>query len=74
MPRKRSFSPLRALEASLECQNRRCTRSKGDAIRVRLGVTDPDFPDIPRGGWAGKITEVEEGEPQLYLIRGARTP
>jgi hypothetical protein len=41
----------------------------GDAIRVRSGVTDPDFPDIPLGGWAGKITEVEEGDPPLYLIR-----
>ena len=41
----------------------------GDAIRVRPGVVDPDFPDIPLGGWAGKITEVEEGAPPLYLIR-----
>ena len=41
----------------------------GDAVRVRAGVTDPDFPDIPLGGWAGKITEVEEGNPPLYLIR-----
>lgn len=41
----------------------------GDAVRVRPGVTDPDFPDIPLGGWAGRITEVEEGDPPLYLIR-----
>jgi len=41
----------------------------GDAVRVRSGVTDPDFPDIPLGGWAGKITEVENGNPPLYLIR-----
>ncbi len=41
----------------------------GDAVRVRSGVTDPDFPDIPLGGWAGKITEVEDGDPPLYLIR-----
>jgi Calcium binding len=41
----------------------------GDAVRVRSGVTDPDFPDIPHGGWAGKITAVEEGDPSLYLIR-----
>lgn len=38
----------------------------GDLVRVRSGVTDPDFSDIPLGGWAGKITEVE---PPLYLIR-----
>lgn len=41
----------------------------GDAVRVRSGVTDPDFPDIPLGGWTGKITEVELGDPALYLIR-----
>jgi hypothetical protein len=41
----------------------------GDVVRVRSGVTDPDFPDIPLGGWAGKITEVEDGDPPLYLIR-----
>ena len=41
----------------------------GDKVRVRTGVTDPDFSDIPLGGWAGKITEVEDGDPPLYLIR-----
>lgn len=44
----------------------------GDAVRVRVGVNDPDFPDIPLGGWAGKINEVEESEPPLYLIRWSR--
>jgi Calcium binding len=43
--------------------------AQGDAVRVRSGVTDPDFPDIPLGGWAGKITEVEEGNPPHYLVR-----
>jgi hypothetical protein len=41
----------------------------GDPVRVRSGVVDPDFADIPLGGWAGKITEVEDGDPPLYLIR-----
>jgi len=41
----------------------------GDAVRVCSGVTDPDFPDIPLGGWAGKITGAEEGNPPLYSIR-----
>ncbi len=41
----------------------------GDAVRVCSGVTNPDFSDIPLGGWAGKITEVEAGSPPLYLIR-----
>jgi len=45
----------------------------GDAVRVRPGVTDPDFPDIPLGGWAGEITEVEEGDAPLYLIRWSKT-
>jgi hypothetical protein len=42
---------------------------RGDSVRVRSGVTNPDFPDIPLGGWAGKITEVEEGNAPLCLIR-----
>lgn len=41
----------------------------GVTVRARAGVTDPDFPDIPLGGWAGKIAEIEEGSPPLYLIR-----
>jgi hypothetical protein len=41
----------------------------GDSVRVRTGVTDPDFPDIPLGGWVGKIAEVEDGDTPLYLIR-----
>jgi Calcium binding len=41
----------------------------GNTAQVRSGVTDPDFPDIPLGGWVGRITEVEEGQPPLYLVR-----
>lgn len=41
----------------------------GDAVRVLFGVSDPDFPDTPLGGWAGKIAEAEEGTPPTYLIR-----
>lgn len=43
----------------------------GDEVRVRQGVTDPDFPDIPIGGWAGAVTEIQRG-PTLYLIRWNR--
>ena len=25
----------------------------GDKVRVKYGVIDPDFPDIPLGGWTG---------------------
>lgn len=54
MPRSRKASPKFAV---------------GTSVRVRIGVTDPDFPDIPLGGWVGKITEVEEGKTTLFLIR-----
>ena len=40
----------------------------GDSVRVKLGVTDPDFPDIPFGGWAGTILEFGDGDPRTYLI------
>ena len=36
---------------------------------VKPGTTDPDFPDIPFGGWAGKIQEVDQrSAPPTYLI------
>ena len=44
----------------------------GDAVRVRAGIMDPDFPDIPLGGWAGKITQVENVSPPLYRIRWSK--
>jgi hypothetical protein len=43
--------------------------SVGNAVRVKKGVTDPDFPDIPLGGWAGTVQEVDpEADPPLYLV------
>src|SRR5689334_10850819 len=41
----------------------------GDGVRVKFGVRDPDFPDIPLGGWAGMVKEVghDKGE-TTYLI------
>jgi len=44
------------------------TFSVDDAVRVKLGVTDSNFPDISLGGWAGTITEVQDGDPRTYLI------
>jgi hypothetical protein len=36
---------------------------------VKSGTTDPDFPDIPLGGWAGMIQDVNQrSNPPLYLI------
>ena len=43
--------------------------SVGDAVRVKRGVADPNFDDIPIGGWAGRITEMQYLNPPMYLIR-----
>lgn len=41
----------------------------GTQVRVKPGITDPDFPDIPLGGWAGTVREVNQKEnPPAYLI------
>ena len=32
----------------------------GDRVRVRYGVPDPDYADLPLGGWAGTITSIDE--------------
>jgi Calcium binding len=40
----------------------------GDKVRVKPGVTDPDFPDMPLGGWAGTVTEVIEHEGQVNCV------
>lgn len=46
----------------------------GMKVRVRHGVSDPDFPDIPLGGWAGTVKEVEQAKGQTtYLIVWDRT-
>ena len=31
----------------------------GDKVRVRLGVKDADYPDMPLGGWAGTVAEIQ---------------
>lgn len=40
----------------------------GDPVRVKGGVADPDYPDIPIGGWAGTVKTVDEDDPIGYLI------
>ncbi len=41
----------------------------GNRVRVKPGTTDPDFKDIPLGGWAGTIREVDrQSNPPTYLI------
>jgi hypothetical protein len=43
--------------------------SIGDSVRVKAGVADPDYPDIPIGGWSGQITEIQAGDPPTCLVR-----
>ena len=46
----------------------------GDKVRVRHGVPDPDFADIPLGGWAGTVKEIEQAKGEItYLIVWDRT-
>lgn len=46
----------------------------GHEVRVKHGVRDPDFPDIPLGGWAGTVKEIERAKGQTtYLIAWDRT-
>jgi len=47
--------------------------SLGDMVRVRHGTCDPDYPDIPMGGWIGQINEVEAGNgPAHYCVAWSR--
>ncbi len=40
----------------------------GDKVRVKHGIRDPDFPDIPLGGWAGTVKEVHQAEGETTLL------
>ncbi len=40
----------------------------GDKVRVKYGVSDPDFPDMPLGGWSGTVTEIIEHEDQINCV------
>ena len=47
------------------------TRFKvGDKVRVKHGITDEDYPDMPLGGWAGTISEVHSSG--MYTVRWSR--
>ncbi len=39
----------------------------GDKVRVKHGVNDVDYPDMPMGGWAGTVIEVIGGD--TFAIR-----
>jgi hypothetical protein len=38
----------------------------GDLVRVKHGVADVDYPDIPMGGWVGRISKAEN---DTFLVR-----
>ena len=40
----------------------------GDKVRVKSGVSDPDFPDMPLGGWTGTVTEIIEHKGQINCV------
>jgi hypothetical protein len=40
----------------------------GDKVRVKPGVRDPDFPDMPLGGWSGIVTEIIEHKGQINCV------
>ena len=42
----------------------------GDKVRVRHGVMDTDYPDMPLGGWAGIIAEIHADG--MYTVRWSR--
>src|ERR1019366_4417673 len=43
--------------------------SVGTIVRVKSGTMDPDFADIPLGGWTGTIQNVDQqAHPKLYQI------
>lgn len=43
--------------------------ARNDHVRVKRGVTDFDYADMPLGGWRGTVVEVEEGDSTTYLVR-----
>ncbi len=43
-----------------------------DKVRVRSGVSDPDYDDLTMGGWAGKIAEVQNGSALTFLVRWSK--
>jgi hypothetical protein len=40
----------------------------GDKVRVRSGVIDPDFSDMPLGGWTGTVTVIIEHKGQINCV------
>ena len=41
----------------------------GDKVRVKHGIKDVDYPDMPLGGWAGTVFQIEKRDPRMHLVR-----
>jgi len=46
----------------------RAAFAKGDLVRVRLGIVHDQYPDIPLGGWVGKIKKIGWLTPIVYAV------
>jgi uncharacterized protein YodC (DUF2158 family) len=42
----------------------------GDEVRVKKGVMDVEYPDMPMGGWAGTISEIHKDG--MYTVRWSK--
>lgn len=40
----------------------------GTKVRVREGVTSPEFPEIPLSGWTGLVVEAQGKPPAVQVI------
>ncbi len=43
--------------------------AEGTGVQVKLGVMDPDFPELHLGNWRGTVSQVRRGGLPGYLIR-----
>jgi hypothetical protein len=46
--------------------------SIGERVLVRTRTTDPDYPDLPLGGWRGEIVQSHEKTAGLYLVEWSK--
>jgi len=52
--------------------NSAVTLQTGMRVRVKAHVMDPGYPDLPLGGWRGRIVECPEHPNHPYLVRWSR--
>jgi hypothetical protein len=44
----------------------------GMRVRVKRHIMDPDYPELPLGGWHGQIIQSQERPNRTYLVRWSR--